>query len=111
MSCTSVAGPHAVSVIGAKSYCYDANGRAGLSRGTAARRRTPAQGSAGRTAEQGQRSNNTEVRSGGAVLRSIVYTGYDLPERIVRSEFGINETAEFRYGPDRARYKRCTAPA
>ncbi|MFN9729784.1 MAG: RHS repeat-associated core domain-containing protein, partial [Pseudomonadota bacterium] len=74
--CSRVAGPHAVSVIGGKSYCYDLNG------------------------------NNTEVRSGGTVIRSIVYTGYDLPERIVRNESGINQTAEFRYGPDRARYKR-----
>ena len=74
--CGRVAGPHAVSVIGGKSYCYDLNG------------------------------NNTEVRSGGTVIRSIVYTGYDLPERIVRNEQGLSATAEFRYGPDRARYKR-----
>ncbi len=40
--CTSVAGPHAVSLIGTKSYCYDANG------------------------------NNTEVRQSGAAIRSIV---------------------------------------
>ncbi len=74
--CGRVAGPHAVSVIGGKSYCYDLNG------------------------------NNTEVRSGGTVIRSIVYTGYDLAERIVRNEQGISATAEFRYGPDRARYQR-----
>ena len=74
--CTSTAGPHALSRYGNKFYCFDANG------------------------------NNTQVRQDGQVIRSITYTGDDLAERIVRNEGAIQANVEFRYGPDRSRYKR-----
>ena len=54
--CANQAGPHAASLVNGKSYCYDPNG------------------------------NNTEVRKNGSVIRTIVYTGFDLAESIVRDE-------------------------
>jgi RHS repeat-associated protein len=78
--CAIVAGPHAVSQVNGKSYCYDANG------------------------------NNTTVRKNGSVIRTIVYTGFDLAESIVRDEMTaegrIQAQVSFKYGTDRAMFKR-----
>jgi len=70
------AGPHAVATLGTRRYCYDANG------------------------------NQTVKRIGGASVRTIKYTGYDMAEEIVRTEGSINAFVSFRYAPDRARWKR-----
>jgi RHS repeat-associated protein len=63
-----------------KNYCYDANG------------------------------NNTTVRKNGSVIRTIVYTGFDLAESINRNELTsagqITAQVSFKYGTDRAMYKR-----
>ncbi len=78
--CSRIAGPHAVSLVADKSYCYDENG------------------------------NNTLVRKNGSVIRSITYTGFDLPERIVRneptSEGTIQAEVSFKYAIDRSIYER-----
>jgi RHS repeat-associated protein len=80
IGCAQQAGPHAVSQMGDKSYCHDANG------------------------------NQTETRRGGQVVRSIVWTGYNLPEQITRNENTasgpINATVSFRYAPDRSVFLR-----
>jgi RHS repeat-associated protein len=78
--CSTVAGPHAVSQVNGKNYCYDANG------------------------------NNTTVRKNGSVIRTIVYTGFDLAESINRNESTsagqVTAQVSFKYGTDRAMYKR-----
>lgn len=78
--CARVAGPHAVSQINGKNYCYDENG------------------------------NNTEVRKNGSVIRTITYTGFDLAEQIVRNEITdeglIQAQVSFKYDAGRAMYKR-----
>ncbi len=78
--CTRIAGPHAVSQVAGKNYCYDENG------------------------------NNTQVRKNGSPIRTITYTGFDLPERITRNEFTgdgtIQAEVSFKYGIDRSMYKR-----
>jgi RHS repeat-associated protein len=83
--CSALAGPHAVSEANGKSYCYDANG------------------------------NNTSVRKNGSVIRSIVYTGYDLAETIQRQESTpegfIQAQVSFRYGTDRTMFKRVDGAA
>jgi len=83
--CSSMAGPHAVSQVNGKSYCYDPNG------------------------------NNTEVRKNGAVIRTIVYTGFDLAESVVRDELTsdgrIQAQVSFKYGTDRAMFKRVDGAA
>jgi len=71
-----LAGPHAAASLGNRSYCYDANG------------------------------NQTVKRVNGSSVRTIKYTGYDMADEIVRTEAGINAFVSFRYGPDRARWKR-----
>jgi RHS repeat-associated protein len=83
--CASPAGPHAASLVNGKSYCYDVNG------------------------------NNTEVRKNGSVIRTIVYTGFDLAESIVRDELTaegrIQAQVSFQYGTDRAMFKRTDGAA
>jgi RHS repeat-associated protein len=78
--CKQQAGPHAASLVNGKSYCYDENG------------------------------NNTEVRKDGSVIRTIVYTGFDLAETITRDELTpegrIQASVSFKYGTDRAMFKR-----
>ena len=78
--CAQSAGPHAASQVNGKSYCYDLNG------------------------------NNTEVSKNGSVIRTIVYTGFDLAESIVRDEMTpegrIQAQVSFQYGIDRAMFKR-----
>jgi RHS repeat-associated protein len=78
--CANQAGPHAASLVNGKSYCYDVNG------------------------------NNTEVRKNGSVIRTIVYTGFDLAESIVRDELTpegrIQAQVSFKYGTDRAMFRR-----
>jgi RHS repeat-associated protein len=81
----NIAGPHAVSQVNGKSYCYDLNG------------------------------NNTTVRKNGSVIRTIVYTGFDLAETIVRDEMTtdgrIQAQVSFKYGTDRAMFKRTDGAA
>ncbi len=78
--CALPAGPHAVSLVAGKSYCYDENG------------------------------NNTQVRKFGSAIRTIAYTGFDLPEQIVRneptSEGAIQAEVSFKYAIDRSVYER-----
>jgi RHS repeat-associated protein len=81
----NIAGPHAVSQVNGKSYCYDLNG------------------------------NNTTVRKNGSVIRTIVYTGFDLAESIVRDEMTmdgrIQAQVSFKYGTDRSMFKRVDGAA
>jgi len=80
LGCANTAGPHAVSQVNGKSYCYDRNG------------------------------NNTTVRKNGSVIRTIVYTGFDLAESVVRDELTpegrIQAQVSFKYGVDRGMFKR-----
>ncbi|MFO0041448.1 MAG: hypothetical protein ACK55W_05830, partial [Pseudomonadota bacterium] len=75
--CT-LAGPHAVSGVGAWEFCYDANG------------------------------NQTLQRQGMGELVEFAWTGFDLPQRVRRrsTAAGYDNTSEFFYAPDRSRYKR-----
>ena len=77
VGCTQ-AGPHALSKVGTTTWCYDANG------------------------------NQTKESSSATDYRTIAWTGFDLPEKIVRraAQIGIEQSTEFRYAPDRSRYKR-----
>lgn len=88
VSGSRVPGPHALNrwvnaSLGVDSqFCYDANGNQIAERGT---------------------SNST--------TRDITYTGFDLPSRIVRSEYPqggslLNATMDLAYSPERARIKR-----
>ncbi len=70
------AGPHAVSQLGAKNFCYDANG------------------------------NQTATYVSGVAVRTINYTGFDLPADIHRHENGIVADEAFVYAPDRSYWKR-----
>jgi uncharacterized protein (TIGR02594 family) len=74
------AGPHAVSNVNGKTYCYDFNG------------------------------NNTAVLKNDVVIRQIRYTGYDLAETVIRDEVtakgAVRAQVSFRYGTDRSMIKR-----
>ncbi len=74
--CSQNAGPHAVSQTSNANYCYDANG------------------------------NQTTATYTGGATRTIVYTGYDLPETITTTGNPSNATVGFKYAPDRAMWKR-----
>lgn len=75
--CTQ-AGPHALSKVGSTTWCYDANG------------------------------NQTKEFTSTSDYRDITWTGFDLPEKIVRrvGPIGVEQSTEYRYAPDRSRYKR-----
>ncbi|MBL8297788.1 MAG: VCBS repeat-containing protein [Rhodanobacteraceae bacterium] len=74
--CAQNAGRHAVGSFDANRYCYDANG------------------------------NQIQARYPGNLTRTIVYTGYDLPETITTNGYPASTTVSFRYAPDRSMWKR-----